>query len=153
MMHQRTEQIRFGKFCSPSCRIKNSILETNVRDEKRTLFETNTRRERQRRQKHSRYDFRRENDRVRSTHQSRGCVFFQLLRLGVPPIESKKMFLFTNNTNTTNTKETTTMKMKSIDFVATMCTPRGWGCTLRSAQMLFGEALMRSAGGDLSGGV
>jgi hypothetical protein len=38
------------------------------------------------------------------------------------------------------------MKMKSIDFVANQVggytTDCGWGCTLRSAQMLFGEALM-----------
>ena len=78
------------------------------------------------------------------------AFFFSSYVSEFPPIESKKMFLFTNNTNTTtNTKETTTMKMKSIDFVANQVgeytTDCGWGCTLRSAQMLFGEALMRSA--------
>ena len=78
------------------------------------------------------------------------AFFFSSYVSEFPPIESKKMFLFTNNTNTDmNTKETTTMKMKSIDFVANQVggytTDCGWGCTLRSAQMLFGEALMRSA--------
>ncbi len=78
------------------------------------------------------------------------AFFFSSYVSEFPPIESKKMFLFTNNMNTTtNTKETTTMKMKSIDFVANQVggytTDCGWGCTLRSAQMLFGEALMRSA--------
>lgn len=77
------------------------------------------------------------------------AFFFASYVSEFPPIESKKMFLFTTTSTTTNNKETTTMKMKSIDFVANQVggytTDCGWGCTLRSAQMLFGEALMRSA--------
>ena len=59
--------------------MKNSIFSRRIHDESK-----------QRRQKHSRYDFRRENDRVRSTHQSRGCVLFQLLRLGISTHREQK---------------------------------------------------------------
>ena len=74
--------------------------------------------------------------------------FFASYVVDFPPIESKKMFLLSNTTTGGNHhRRHYSMTTKTIDFVADKMggytTDCGWGCTLRSAQMLFAEAMMR----------
>tara|TARA_B100000519_G_scaffold154215_1_gene135372 strand:+ start:594 stop:2243 length:1650 start_codon:yes stop_codon:yes gene_type:complete len=78
--------------------------------------------------------------------------FFASYVVDFPPVESKKMFLLSNTTSGGNhhhyhQHRQYSMTTKTIDFVADKMggytTDCGWGCTLRSAQMLFAEAMMR----------
>ena len=74
--------------------------------------------------------------------------FFASYVVDFPPVESKKMFLLSNTTTGGNHhRRHYSMTTKTIDFVADKMggytTDCGWGCTLRSAQMLFAEAMMR----------
>ena len=79
--------------------------------------------------------------------------FFASYVVDFPPVESKKMFLLSNATTSGGNHHhyhqhrQYSMTTKTIDFVADKMggytTDCGWGCTLRSAQMLFAEAMMR----------
>ena len=81
--------------------------------------------------------------------------FFASYVVDFPPVESKKMFLLSNATTSGGNHHQYhqhrqySMTTKTIDFVADKMggytTDCGWGCTLRSAQMLFAEAMMRRA--------